>query len=88
MEGERLVAPRSDNAHHGEVMCKFIKPICRVNKDYGGCIQALHFHEWRDNLYHAKIWNVEQSPIHVGFGLCGRFGRPTFDIRELKTIRS
>jgi hypothetical protein len=26
---------------------------------------------------------VEQSPIHVAFGLCDRFGVPKFDIKEL-----
>jgi hypothetical protein len=27
--------------------------------------------------------NVEQSPIHVAFGLCDRFGVPKFDIKKL-----
>jgi hypothetical protein len=57
--------------------------IRRVNSDYQSCIQALYFYEWRDNLYHRKIWNEEQSPIHVAFGLCDRFGVPKFNIKEL-----
>ena len=83
MENARLVVPESDNARYGEVMTEFIGIIQRVNADYDGRIQAIYFYEWRDNLYHDKIWNVEQSPIHVAFGLCDRFGTPKFDIRQL-----
>jgi hypothetical protein len=83
MEGARLVVPESDNTRYGEVMAEFIGMIQHVNADYDGRIQAIYFYEWRDNLYHGKIWNVEQSPIHVAFGLCDRFGRPKFDIRQL-----
>jgi hypothetical protein len=83
MEGERLVVPESDNARYGEAMREFANLIHRVNADYAGRIQALYFYEWRDNLYHRKIWNVEQSPIHVAFGLCDRFGVPKLDIRKL-----
>jgi len=83
IEGERLVVPESDNARYGEAMRGFINLIRRVNADYNGRIQTLYFYEWRDNLYHRKIWNVEQSPIHVAFGLCDRFGVPKFDIGEL-----
>jgi exo-beta-1,3-glucanase (GH17 family) len=83
MEGERLVVPENDNARYCEAMHAFIKLISRVNADYDGRIQALYFYEWRDNLYHAKIWNVEQSPIHAAFGLCDRSGVPKFNIREL-----
>jgi hypothetical protein len=83
MEGERLVVPENDNARYGEAMREFVKLIRQVNSDYDGRIQALYFYEWRDNLYHRKIWNVEQSPIHVAFGLCDRFGVPKFDIKEL-----
>ena len=83
MAGERLVVPESDNARYGDAMHEFVELIRQVNADYDGRIQALYFYEWRDNLYHRKIWNVEQSPIHVAFGLCDRFGVPKFDIKEL-----
>jgi hypothetical protein len=83
MAGERLVVPESDDARYGEAMHEFVDLIRQVNADYDGRIQALYFYEWRDNLYHRKIWNVEQSPIHVAFGLCDRFGVPKFDIKEL-----
>ena len=82
-EGERLVVPENDNARYGEAMHEFIKLIRRVNADYDGRIQALCFYEWRDNLFHGKIWNVEQSPIHVAFGLCDRSGVPKFNFKEL-----
>lgn len=83
LEGERLVVPQNDNACYGELMREFVDLIRRVNAEYAGRIQALYFYEWRDNLYHHKIWNVEQSPIHVAFGLCDRFGVPKFDIKAL-----
>jgi hypothetical protein len=83
LEGDRLVVPESDNARYGEVMREFADLIRRVNSDYHGLIQAIYFYEWRDNLYHRKIWNEEQSPIHVAFGLCDRFGVPKFNIKEL-----
>lgn len=83
MEGERLVVPESDNARYGELMVEFVNLIRRVNTDYDGRIRAIYFYEWRDNLFHSKIWNVEQSPIHVAFGLCDRYGSPKFDIKAL-----
>jgi hypothetical protein len=83
MEGERLVVPESDNARYRQAMHQFVDLIRQVNADYDGRIQAIYFYEWRDNLHHAKIWNVEQSPIHVAFGLCDRFGVPKFDIKKL-----
>jgi hypothetical protein len=83
IEEERLVAPESDNARYGDAMREFANLIRRVNADYAGRIQALYFYEWRDNLYHRKIWNVEQSPIHVAFGLCDRLGVPKLDIKKL-----
>jgi hypothetical protein len=83
IEGERLVVPQSDDVRFGEVMCQFLDLIRRVNADYAERIQALYFYEWRDNLHHPKIWNVEQSPIHVAFGLCDRYGTPKLDIAEL-----
>jgi hypothetical protein len=82
-EGERLVVPESDNVRYGEAMRQFVNLIRRVNADYDGRIHVLYFYEWRDNLHHAKIWNVEQSPIHVAFGLCDRFGVLKFDVKEL-----
>jgi hypothetical protein len=83
LEGDHLVVPESDNARYGELMVDFINVIRRVNDDYQGRIQALYIYEWRDNLYHYKIWNEEQSPIHVAFGLCDRFGVPKFNINDL-----
>jgi hypothetical protein len=64
-------------------MREFLARIRTVNADFNHRIQALYFYEWRDNLYHSKIWNIEQSPIHVAFGLCDRFGVPKFDIQKL-----
>lgn len=83
VEGERLVVPESDNARYGELMRQFVDLIRGVNADYDGRIQAIYLYEWRDNLYHSKIWNVESSPIHVAFGLCDRFGVPKFDLQAL-----
>jgi hypothetical protein len=83
LEGDHLVAPESDDERYGELMQDFINLIRRVNADYQGRIQALYIYEWRDNLYHYKIWNEEQSPIHVAFGLCDRFGVPKFNIKDL-----
>jgi hypothetical protein len=83
VEGDHLVVPESDNARYGELMRDFINLIRRANGDYQGRIQALYIYEWRDNLYHYKIWNEEQSPIHVAFGLCDRFGVPKFNINDL-----
>ena len=67
-------------------MREFVDLIRRVNADYRGRIRALYFYEWRDNLFHDKIWNVEQSPIHVAFGLCDRMGMPKFDIMALVDV--
>lgn len=83
IEGDHLVVPESNNTRYGELMRDFINLIRRVNGDYQECIQALYIYEWRDNLYHFKIWNEEQSPIHVAFGLCDRSGVPKFDIKEM-----
>ena len=86
LEGERLVVPESDHARYGQAMLEFARLLSRVNADYDGRIKGLYFYEWRDNLYHDKIWNVEQSPIHVAFGLCDRFGTCKFDLAELMAI--
>jgi hypothetical protein len=83
MEGERLVIPESDPERYAEAMREFLAIIKRVDADYGHPIRALYFYEWRDNLHHDKIWNIEASPIHIAFGLCDRFGIPKFDIRKL-----
>jgi hypothetical protein len=83
LEGERLVVPESDHVRYGEAMREFVALVRRADAEYGGRIQAIYFYEWRDNLHHAKIWNVEQSPIHVAFGLCDRFGVPKFNVRDL-----
>lgn len=85
LEGENQVVPETDAAAYRQAMGEFIGRINQVNGEYGGRIQALYFYEWRDNLYHSKIWNVEQSPIHVAFGLCDRYGVPKLDIRALLT---
>ena len=85
MGSEKLVIPISDNQSYEAAMRQFIGIIHAINQEYHGRIQAIYFYEWRDNLYHSKIWNVEQSPIHTAFGLCDRFGNPKFDIRGLVT---
>jgi len=82
-EGDKLIVPESDTERYGELMHDFVGMIRRVNAEYQGRIQGLYFYEWRDNLYHQKIWNDEQSPIHIAFGLCDRFGVPKFDIKDL-----
>jgi len=86
LEGERLVVPRTDPQAYAAAMQEFAGLLSQVNADYGGRIQAAYFYEWRDNLYHAKIWNVEQSPIHTSFGLCDRSGSPKLDIRRLVDV--
>ncbi len=78
-----LVVPDSDHARYGEAMQAFAALIRQVNAEYGQRIQAVYFYEWRDNLHHPKIWNVEQSPIHTAFGLCDRSGSPKFDLASL-----
>jgi hypothetical protein len=83
IENKALVIPESDHDHYAVAMSEFLGRVRSVNTDYKDRIQALYFYEWRDNLYHSKIWNIEQSPIHVAFGLCDRFGTPKFDIRKL-----
>lgn len=83
LEGERTVVPISDNTAYEEAMLEFLAIIHRANAEYGGIIKALYFYEWRDNLHHAKIWNVEASPIHTAFGLCDRDGNPKVDIRKV-----
>jgi hypothetical protein len=82
-EGENLVIPENDNKLYFEVMKEFMARIWRANQDFNQRIKAIYFYEWRDNLYHSKIWNIEQSPIHTAFGLCDRFGEPKFDIKAL-----
>ena len=83
LETDSLVVPENDNASYAAVMSQFMGLIQQANLDYAGRLKALYFYEWRDNLYHSKIWNVEQSPIHVAFGLCDRFGTPKFDLQEM-----
>ena len=83
MEDKSLVIPQNDNDRYGAAMAEFMTRIHTVNADFNDSIKSLYFYEWRDNLHHSKIWNVEQSPIHVAFGLCDRFGSPKFDIRKL-----
>ncbi len=82
-EGERLVVPESDGERYGQVMAEFVGIIRQISLDYGGRLQGAYFYEWRDNLYHAKIWNIENSPIHTAFGLCDRTGKPKFDIQQV-----
>ncbi len=83
VENEALVIPQTDNAVYESAMREFLARIRTVNADFSNRIKVLYFYEWRDNLYHSKIWNIEQSPIHVAFGLCDRFGVPKFDIQKL-----
>lgn len=83
IEDSNLVIPEHDEMAYAAAMHEFIGCIRRANAEYGDPIRALYFYEWRDNLHHAKIRNVEQSPIHVAFGLCDRFGTPKFDVEGL-----
>jgi hypothetical protein len=85
LENEQRVIPENDNELYYLAMKEFVSRILTVNSDYKNRIKALYFYEWRDNLYHSKIWNVEQSPIHTAFGLCDRFGIPKFNIQKLIT---
>lgn len=83
VEGERSVVPHNDAQHFAEAMQAFAGILARANREYDGRIRAVYFYEWRDNLFHSKIWNVEQSPIHTAFGLCERDGTPKLDIHWL-----
>lgn len=83
MEGDHLVVPVSDNGSYAEAMREFLGLIHRVNQEHWQAIRGLYFYEWWDNLYHTKIWNEEQSPIHSAFGLCDARGIPKFDIHQI-----
>jgi exo-beta-1,3-glucanase (GH17 family) len=78
-----LIVPISDNENYGNAMARFLQIIDKADVDYEGTLQAIYFYEWRDNLYHAKINNIENSPIHTAFGLCDRNGIPKFDIKKV-----
>jgi len=86
LEGKRLVIPESDYEDYFEAMQEFVQLLLRLDQEYGHLIRGLYFYEWRDNLYHDKIWNVEGSPIHVAFGLCDRFGKAKVDIKKLVSM--
>ena len=73
----------NDNDCYGEAMKEFLAIIACADKDYHNRIQAIYFYEWRDNQYHGKITNIEDSPIHCAFGLCDRFGNPKFEIKNV-----
>jgi hypothetical protein len=83
IEGQTLIIPETDNDLYAAAMADFITRIRTVNADFDDRIKTLYFYEWRDNLYHSKIWNIEQSPIHTAFGLCDRFGTPKLNIQQL-----
>jgi len=83
IENETLVIPQTDHGIYESAMSEFMACIRTVNADFKDRIKALYFYEWRDNVYHSKIWNIEHSPIHVAFGLCDRFGVPKFEIQKL-----
>ena len=83
IENQTLVIPQTDNFLYELAMHEFLARIRVVNADYQDRIKALYFYEWRDNHYHSKIWNIEQSPIHVAFGLCDRFGIPKLNMQKL-----
>jgi hypothetical protein len=81
--GRRNVIPHSDNERYADAMREFIDVLNSVSADYGDIIETIYFYEWRDNLNHFKIWNVEQSPIHTAFGLCDASGTAKLDISQL-----
>lgn len=85
IEDGKWVIPEHDVAAYAMAMEEFLGCIRRINAEYDEAIRALYFYEWRDNLQHPKIWNVEQSPIHVAFGLCDRSGTPKLDLKRLLT---
>ena len=80
---ESLVVPESDPAAYSEAMREFLGLIYRVNHEHWQAIRGLYLYEWWDNLYHTKILNEEQSPIHSAFGLCDSTGVPKFDIQRI-----
>lgn len=82
-EEERLIIPESDHPLFGEAMHEFVDIIRRTDEEYTHPILGLFFYEWRDNLHHDKIWNIESSPIHIAFGLCDRYGVPKFDLKKI-----
>ena len=85
-EYEMGAAPRTvfgPRTAFAAAMAEFVGRIRMVNGEYGGQIRSVYFYEWRDNLHHPKIWNIEQSPIHVAFGLCDQSGAPKFNIGAL-----
>jgi hypothetical protein len=84
--GRELVVPEHDTAAFAQTMEEFAGIIAQANRDYTRRIHGLIFYEWRDNLYHSKIWNVENSPIHTAFGLCERDGRAKMDIARLTRL--
>lgn len=81
--GKPLYVPVHDREHFEAALRRFIGIIRKVNCDYDDRIKALYFYEWRDNYYHNKIWNIENSPIHTAFGLCDREGNPKLNISAL-----
>jgi hypothetical protein len=83
IEDDHWVIPEHDVERYAAAMAALMALIRRASADYDDRIRALYVYEWRDNLHHPKIWNVEQSPIHVAFGLCDRTGKPKFDIQEV-----
>ena len=75
--------PETDGACFGAALRELLGLIRRIDADYAGRIRGIYLYEWRDNLRHRKIANVEQSPIHAAFGLCDSLGAPKFAIEEL-----
>ncbi len=82
-EADKWVIPEHDTTAYADAMDEFLGCIRRADAEYADRIHGLYFYEWRDNLHHAKIWNIEHSPIHVAFGLCDRFGAPKFDLGQV-----
>lgn len=81
--GKKRIMPITDGENYGYAMWEFLELIKGINFEYSSCIHGLYFYEWRDNLYHPKIWNIEQSPIHIAFGLCDHLGKPKFDLSTI-----
>jgi hypothetical protein len=88
-----LTSIRSYGIEYAQQAAPTLQQLGNIHKDLilsetgfpsvDGRIKALYFYEWRDNLYHSKIWDVEQSPIHVSFGLCDRIGKAKIDIQRI-----
>lgn len=83
---DNLFIPDHDNSAYAERMFYFVNLINKMSSEFDNIIQTTYFYEWQDNLYHSKITNIENSPIHTSFGLCDHEGNQKLDIKKLLQI--